>query len=81
VVRAYLSEELTNDAQKKAMEQTIADMKNRLDKFYKDENPDGDYSSLVQEVWIRVGIRWITFSTPMNCVSAVMPIVRPNRPV
>ena len=55
IVNAYLSESLTEEVQKEAMKKTLLTMKERLKKFYTDEDSEGDYSSLVQEVHVVSG--------------------------
>lgn len=55
IVSAYLSKSLTEEVQKEAMKKTLKDMKDRLGKFYHDEDSSGDYASLVQQVHVVAG--------------------------
>lgn len=55
VVMAYLSQDVTKDVQKKAMEDTLALMKERIKTFYLEEHYEGKDSKLVKEAVVVSG--------------------------
>ncbi len=55
IIMSYLSQGLDPDVQKMTLENTLSTMKNRLKKFYFDENCDEEDAKLVKEVVVVAG--------------------------
>jgi nucleotide-binding universal stress UspA family protein len=55
VISAYLSKEVTNEAQKEAMNSILSAMKNRLRRFYEEEGDGDKESGLVKGVHVVQG--------------------------
>ncbi len=56
VISTYLSREVTEEIQKKAVREVLTIMKGRLEKFYNDEETQADESTLVKEVQVVSGM-------------------------
>lgn len=55
IINAYLPKELTDEVQKETMKEVIANMKERLNKFYDDEHLDPKGKETVKEVVVVSG--------------------------
>lgn len=55
IVNAYLPKELTDEVQKETMKKIITNMKERLRKFYSDEDVDSSENQTVKEVIVVTG--------------------------
>lgn len=55
VITSYLAKDVTEDMQKELFKDILERMKSRVEKFYKDESTEGEYSARVKEVMVVSG--------------------------
>lgn len=55
VITSYLAKDVTEEMQKDLLKEILTRMKDRLEKFYKDEGAEGEYQARVKEVLVVSG--------------------------